>query len=180
MISPEKSRTTSINTWHVSGKVGSIMNSRCFFLRVDVIFTKIPGFQIFSPCNNIAHIAHFWKARLVENPTANRVHGSTKIWRFRGHPANSLSAGLSRARCLVLYTRFAVWSVHNVCTWAKLAALLSPAQRTTNAAWDLRMPHLLVVILMTVNIHVWILGSRLSGFFNTIVRWTGRSLSPSS
>ena len=35
-----------------------------FFLRVDVIFTKIPGFQIFSPCNNIAHIAHFWKASI--------------------------------------------------------------------------------------------------------------------
>ena len=33
MISPEKSRTTSINTWHVSGKVGSIMILRCFFTR---------------------------------------------------------------------------------------------------------------------------------------------------
>ena len=60
--------------------------------------------------------------------------------------------------------------MHNVCTLVKLVALLSPAQRTMNAAYDLRMPHLLVVILMTVNIHVWILESRLSGFFNTIVR----------
>ena len=58
MISPEKCRTTSINTWHVLGKVGSIMISHCCFLRVSDILTKIPGFMVISDIFPRAMILH--------------------------------------------------------------------------------------------------------------------------
>jgi hypothetical protein len=78
MKSPEKSLTSSLmkkkqnvpyNTSHVSGKVGSIiMILRCFFFYELALFSQkspdLRDFRYFSPCNDIAHIAHFWNARM--------------------------------------------------------------------------------------------------------------------